>query len=956
MSRRLVVVLFLDLVGWTRLAEQVDPEPLQLMLEQYYEICSVAVEEHGGSVEKFIGDAVMAVFGAVRSEEDDALRALRTAIRIRADVATLPGPRGAAPSIHCGVAAGEALVTNSSRAGLRVVGDVVNLAARLQSAAAADEIVVNETVAHLARRHFALAVLAPLVLKGKAEPVPAFLVLGPAPDTDPDDESPMVDRADERARLRAAYARVVAGGRAEAIAIVGPGGIGKSRLVREVVKDLTDDPDGRPAPTVVVGECPSYGPMDTYLPLVRVLDALIRESPHTEARLARVLEDLRTSAPGVEEIAWAAREVLAAATAPLIVVWDGLESAGLSLLRLIGELVGTLRHLPLLMICVGRPEWAEVEPACSPAMCDDVIDLGALTPADSATLTALLSAGSVDVLAHAVGSLERVVSHSAGNPLFIRLMVESSPPDLAVTGVPATITAMVGAMLDRLPAAARQLLGAASVIGLTFTVDELVLLGQPVPDRALEPLVARQLIRPAARTGEYTFVQQPVHETAYTRLDKECRLGWHRALADASVSPAFHLNAAVRLLGDLRPHDDELARLRRLAASASLLEGTTALRQRDIPAAVGLLGQALSSDSDGTGAATALRLSDALLLDGATARALKVVAEVGRRSADPRTRRACLMQERLLAVRLGDAEDESVPEELAGDPDDHLAWCRFEQLRVLVNLRHGRFGAAERAARTALAHARLGHDSYEEDRLLVALCEVRQWAPTPLREQLAGCADLAGRFAGDRVLLVPVLAAQARCLALLGDARAARSTLTAAGTAVEQLRLTIGGVLVDQAWGLAHALEGEHGDAERCYRRAADGAHRAGHAPTALTLRVQAARERLRHDPTPAAVADLAELAARSAGMDIRGRLLSLSATVAAAAARGTYDPRTEEVMTLLEGTDDPCLRAEVHFDLARSYRSLGDDARARASARTAIDCYTLVGAVRPEGAVRAWM
>ena len=984
MSRRLVVVLFLDIVGYTSLTERVDPEPLELLLDRYYEICSTAVREHGGDVEKFIGDAVMAVFGAARSEEDDAARALRTATQIMSDVARLrtPGPTAPPVNVHCGIAAGEALVTRSSQAGLRVVGDVVNLAAHLQSSASAGEILVNKTVADLARGHFTLTEMAPLTVKGKAEPVRAFQAAGPAAAGLADDPVPIVDRAAERGLLREAYREVSRDQRARIVAVLGPSGIGKSRLIRETVNDL--DAEGA-TPIAVFGDCPSYGPSENYAALGQVLDALTAQSAasadlaRANSRIAAALSSFSGAAdrawpgtgtgPGIEEVSWAVRELIAAAGRPLIVVLDSLEWAGLSLLHLIGELADGLRHLPVLIVCAARPELTQAQvPWISGLRDSDMIDVRALAPADSTLLAACLAAASHpgEVQAHAETAadgawLGQLALYSAGNPLFIRLLLESAVPGQPVANAPATITAMVGAMLDRLPERLQRLLGTVSVIGSTFTLDQLAVLGEPAPAAGVEALEAVGLVRPAGRAGEYVFVQQPVHEVAYGRLEKERRYAWHRKLAEHGVSAAFHLDMAVALLRDLRPCDDDLPYLARQAADALLQEGTAALRQRDLPASIGLLDRALAVAPAGSGpqrALTAIRLSDALLLSGDTRRAVDVAAGVALDSPDGRARRSCLVQQQLAAARLGAVSAASVAallQEMQADSGDHLSWCRFEQLRMLACLGTGHFGAAERAVSAALAHARSLNDTYEEDRLLAALCEVRQWSPAPVAEKLACCAELLERFAADRFLLVPVLASQARCLALAGRGAEARAALAEAGTAVKQLQLTMGQVLVDQASGLCCSLDGQRTEAEAHYRMAANALERAGNVPTALTMRVQAAREASWLRPAPAVAAEVAALLARYDEMDLRGQLLCLAVSARLAAVERDTDPVLGTLPALAADTDDLCLRGDVYFELAQAHRYLGRHRAAEEMADAAIASYDQVGATRPIELVRAW-
>jgi class 3 adenylate cyclase len=950
LSRRLVAVLFLDLVGWTSLSERIDPEPLQTLLESYYELCSAAVAEQGGEVEKYIGDAVMAVFGTAAAQEDDARRALRAALRIRDGVGALPGPADAGPlRLHGGLAAGEALVTRSSLAGLRVVGDVVNLAARLQAAAAPGQILVNEVVADLVRPAFTLVPLPALTLKGKAEPVPVLLAGAPAQPAGLDPSAAdglMVNRFAERARLREAYRHMAATGTARVVAVRGPLGVGKSRLIREALRDLCAQGAG---PSVVVGTCPSYGASAGHTALVQVLDGLTRESASCAAMLrarphvAAVLESLRAQGdpgraaaagpvPGVEEIAWAARELLdtAAQDGPLVLVWDSLEWASPSLLELIGALAAAVEFQPVLTVCATRPELrARDAPWLRDPAGAEVIEVAALDPADSAQLAAALAAARPggEVQAAELGLADRVADYSAGNPLFIRLMLESSGAGRPLGDLPPTLTAVVGAAIDRLPPGAQALLGAASVIGPCFALDQLRLLGVPAEPADLAVLAERQLVRATPAADEYRFVQQPVHEIAYARLEKELRLAWHRRLAEHEVSPAFHFEAAVRLIDALRPHDPERVGAAGCAARALLGSGTAALRQRDVPTAVDQLERALRfalESADPCGSAAAVRLSDALALTGDLPGAEEVVAAAAARSVGRPVWWTCLIQRQLLTARQG------------GEPDIGV--------EVL---------AAELDA--ALGHARMLGDVYEEDRLLAARCEVRQWSPTPIAGKLAACADLLERFALDRFLLIPVLAAQARALALTGDGPGAWAALAQAAAAVEQLRVSMGRVLIAQTSGLVCALEENPRDAERHYRTAVETLEQAGLGPAALTLRVQAEREHARLAQPGQALAALEPLLEHRGAMDLRGRLLCLSTAVRLAAEGGQAHRALTEIPTLLAETDDPCLRGEVYFDLARAHRRLGRDAVARRMADAAEHCYETVGATRPLRTVRAW-
>ncbi|HEY7602883.1 MAG TPA: adenylate/guanylate cyclase domain-containing protein [Gaiellaceae bacterium] len=543
MHRKVVTVLFCDVVGSTALGETVDPEALQGLLARYFERMKAIVESHEGTVEKFIGDAVMAVFGVPKVHEDDALRACRAAAEMRAAFPEL-GVQG-----RIGVNTGEVVVGTAERL---ATGDAVNVAARLQQAAQPDEILLGDETHALVRAAVDADPAEPLDLKGKAAPVAAYRLeaVNEAPDRVHD--APFVGRDRELASIRDAWARAIGEERCELLSVVGDGGVGKSRLVAEAL----DDMDAQ----VVRGRCLPYGDGITYWPVVEVVKQLgTRPAEQSSADAIRSLLGESDRMAGPEEIAWAFRKLLEQ-EAPLVVVFDDIQWGEETFLDLV-EGVGLLSTgAPILLICMARPELLARRPEWPVAI--------RLEPLPPDAVDELL----VDLPKE---TRERVASAAGGNPLFLTEMLAMAGDDGAVD-VPPTLRALLGARLDQLDDLERVVLERGAVEGEIFhrgAVQALATPDVPVTPK-LAALVRRQLIRPdrAQLVGDdgFRFRHLLIRDAAYDALPKATRAELHERFADwlddhgrdlveLDEIVGYHLEQAARFRAELGRPDERLS-------------------------------------------------------------------------------------------------------------------------------------------------------------------------------------------------------------------------------------------------------------------------------------------------------------------------------------------------------------------------------------------------------------
>jgi predicted ATPase/class 3 adenylate cyclase len=600
MERKLATVVFVDLVDSTSLVSGQDPEVVRRRVTRFFHEVSHFVEGHGGIVEKFAGDAVMAAFGVALAHEDDAERAIRTALAVQDAVGELE------LEVRIGIEAGEVVVEDGESS--FATGEAVNIAARLQQAAEPGQILIGPAVKRLAADCVDLEAVGTFELRGFDRPVEAWLVLGAVPDFRDLRAlgAPLVGRDGELELLEHTFARAIRDGRPHLFTIFGEPGIGKSRVAREFV-------DGVEGATVLSGRCLPYGEGITYWPLaemVKIVAGISDSDPIEEAfeKLRACCEDeavadLLGLASGVlevlegehsqQEIAWAAREFMErlAEPQPVVLVFEDIHWAEEPLLLLIEHLADSVRA-PLLVLCLARPELLEIRSAWGGGRVRaTAIELEPLGAEDSEALVDALAGNGAAVLApHARQTL---LEKTEGNPLFVeetmRMLVERRGD--GVERIPDSLQALIAARIDRLPRDERALLRRAAVVGRVFWRGALGHLSHDLGEfeSALDDLLLRDLVIPEARStiiGEqaYRFKHVLIREVAYAGLSKSARAEHHahfatwlheRAGDELLEIRAYHLDEAVTLLTELDGVPP--AELAQQAASALAKAGNRAL-------------------------------------------------------------------------------------------------------------------------------------------------------------------------------------------------------------------------------------------------------------------------------------------------------------------------------------------------------------------------------------------
>jgi predicted ATPase/class 3 adenylate cyclase len=974
--RKLVTIVFCDLKGSTSLGESLDSESLRETMTHYFDAMSAAITRHGGTIEKFIGDAVMAVFGLPRVHEDDALRAVRAARGMQEALAglneRLERSYGVTLANRIGVNTGEVVAGDSTTGQRLVTGDAVNTAARLEQAAGSCEVLLGELTYRLVRDRVEVEAVEPLELKGKAERVPAFrLVAVHERPVAEGERTPLVGRERESERVAAALQQAIANRQCARLLVTGDAGVGKSRLIEHVCDEASAHA------LVIRGRCLSYGDGITFWPLVEALRAAsgIEESDDragARAKLAalmgegneEVFERL-ASAVGLSErqyplteVFWSVRKLveILSARRPLVVVFEDVHWAEPALLDLVDNVTSTAEDAAALLLCIARPEVLEARPTWAG---DAHLALAPLTAAASAeVIENLLGDARIADDARA-----RIVDAADGNPLFVEqllsMMIDEgllrledgvwSAADLAPGWVPPTINALLTARLDGLEREQRAVIDPAAVIGHYFQ--------QPALEDLVEAFVREQV---GERLGElshkhfvlpdtgslYRFHHVLIRDSVYEGLLKRTRAMLHerfvqwadringdRATEFEEIS-GYHLEQAYRYLVELAPADEHALEIAAEAARRLASAGRRAFVRGDMNAAASLLlrATALLPPLDRRRLELFPELGEALMQLGEFAQAESLLedavatAELAGEPTLAANARLVRQFVRLLAGHTDGWTDEATQaaEEaiaLCERETDDVGLARAWRVLAWINGTACRYGAAADALERAVEHARLASDIRQERRASTQYALAALFGPTPVAEGIARCEEVAAHVVGDRQAEGAVLAVLGQFEALRGDFERARELGRRALGEFEELGLGVDAAMAALVLGRIELLANDPAAAEGALRPGYESLAAVGERyllPTIAGVLAEAVFAQGRFDEAEALTREIEETAADD-DVDAQSRWRLVRAGVHAW--RG--EPETAEALArqavrLLEPTDAAINRVTAFACLAR--------------------------------------
>ena len=1005
--RKTVTVLFCDLVGSTSFGEQVDPETARETMGRYHEMARQAIEANGGTLAKFIGDGVMALFGVPEVGEDDALRAVRTGVELQHRFAPfgdlITQRHGVEVGLRVGINTGELVVADHDD---DIVGDAVNTAARLEAECVPGRVLVGEDTWRLTRSAVQFEVLGEVSVKGKQEPIATFQVVD---ETSADDEmlTPFVGRDREVEALRAEFELAGAEGSARLATVIGAPGVGKTRLSREL--GATVGNSGR----VFEVRCERAGTA-TFAPIAELLQAVTdlgddRELPEIvpairdalgdvddRDRVADLLASAIGAAPGrsTEDTFFGVRRLVEelGRARPTILVIDDIQWAEPLFLDLLEHLARWVAA-PVLVVGLARPELREIRPALAETgrRVSLVISLDGLDAAATAQLAAELL-GTGELPAELV---DRLPSSTDGNPLFVRELVRMLVDDgvIASTGagweltvdpeavdVPPTIQSLLATRVERLPERERRVIELASVVGPEFPLGALVALAPGLSrgdvDDTLERLRRREQIEP---TGTYwgdepvfRFHHVLIRDAAYRRVLKGVRADQHLAVGDwmerraasivgdHDVAIAHHFEQAHLYRRQLGTDDAATVEVGRRAASLLGAAARAALERDDLAAASRLAGRAVEClpDDDGELADLLVVGCEASLSSGDVASGAPMLKRLGNLAIDDGRLGAwttCFEAQLTVLTDPSGLTDAAATTAVAADTlaelGDEAGVAKARLTRASALARLGQIGDCEAELDLALAAARTADDRRRITSVLGAAPVAALWGPSPVARAGGRCLDVMrlSRITADSPA---VEATSVRCQAVLEGMRGrfdtARSLLDAARTTGRKVGLRHGLLETELYAGIIELFADDPVAAEPHLREAFGGLGRLGVGADAGQAAAYLARALLLQGRLDEAE-ELADDGDALAGQNLQTAIAARSVLAEVLAERGETDEAialADEAVRIAAGTDITLDHANALASLARVRLAARDSGGARRAADSARELYEAKGAV----------
>ena len=836
--RKTVTLVFTDLKDSTALGERLDSEALHEVKERYFAAMAEQITRHGGKIEKYIGDAIMAVFGLPRAHEDDALRAVRAAVGMRDTLnelnAALEKRFGVTLAARTGVNTGEVVALDDPTADQKLAtGDAVNVTARLEAAAPANEIYIGAITYQLVRDAVEAEEVEPLTLKGKSQPVQAYRIISATGlyGNERRIDTPVVGRDAELGALGAAWEAVIATRRAHLVTVIADAGVGKSRLVRELMDRV------RAGSRLVFGRCLAYGEGITFWPLREMVVAAagIERDDTPEAAYGKLLEcvgdadvaDRLASAAGLSprqfplhEINWGARRFMQrlAKDAPVLAMIDDIHWAEPAFLDLIENLIDTIEDAPVLLVATSRHDLLEANAAWGQRERSTRLVLKPLSDeAASQVVRNLLGAsGLPDEL------IKRIVAAAEGIPLYVEQMLsmlvdsgaigEDGTASLAHADVdmvvPPTIHALLGARLDKLERTERATAEPASVIGMEFARSAVESLApQQIREKLgdqMRSLARKHFIHPASDDPDprYRFDHHLVRDTVYNGLLKRARATMHaefvkwadKVNAESDRGQEFeailgyHLEQAYKYLGELGPIDEAGAAVGSDAARRLSSAGRRAFGRGDMHAAANLFRRSIQllEKQDSMRLQLLTDLGEVLMEVGDFAESrtvleeAQVLAEGTENQRIAASARLFRMRVRFFSAEPGDWGDatlrtaeEAIP--LFKAQDAHPELARAWRLIGLVHGIAARYGQSTEAVGHSMTHARLAKDGRLIARNAVGLASSALLGPTPVPQAIELCEQMVANGLSDRQAESKILCTLAQLRAMNGDFDQART-------------------------------------------------------------------------------------------------------------------------------------------------------------------------------------